>query len=136
MTTYDQDFFQWTQETARAIEEGRFDEIDRAALADEVESLGKRDRRELGSRMAVILLQHAEVEISAGTRSAQLARLDRGATRANRNSLAGKPESTSAATETAGRLLPAGASASGESNRDQACRVSDDMRVDGRAGLG
>jgi len=56
MMTYDQDFFQWTQETARAIEEGRFDEIDRAALADEVESLGKRDRRELGSRMAVIVL--------------------------------------------------------------------------------
>ena len=54
--TYDQDFFQWTQETARAIEEGRFDDIDRAALADEVESLGKRDRRELGSRIAAIVL--------------------------------------------------------------------------------
>jgi hypothetical protein len=36
MTTYDKDFFQWTQETARAIEAGRFDEIDLAALADEV----------------------------------------------------------------------------------------------------
>jgi len=56
MTAYDQDFFQWTQETARAIQEGRFSEIDRAALADEVESLGKRDRREVGSRMAVILM--------------------------------------------------------------------------------
>jgi hypothetical protein len=56
MTGYDQDFFQWTQETARAIEAGRFDEIDRTALADEVESLGKRDRRELGSRLAVIVM--------------------------------------------------------------------------------
>jgi hypothetical protein len=55
-TSYDQDFFQWTQETARAIEEGRFDDIDRAALADEVASLGKRDRREIGSRLAVIVL--------------------------------------------------------------------------------
>jgi hypothetical protein len=55
-SSYDQDFFQWTQETARAIEEGRFDEIDRAALADEVESLGKRDRREIGSRLAAIVL--------------------------------------------------------------------------------
>jgi uncharacterized protein DUF29 len=55
-STYDQDFFQWTQETARAIEAGHFDEIDRAALADEVESLGKRDRREGGSRMVIILM--------------------------------------------------------------------------------
>jgi uncharacterized protein DUF29 len=54
-STYDQDFFQWTQETAAAIEAGRFDKIDRAALADEVDSLGKRDRREGGSRMVIIL---------------------------------------------------------------------------------
>jgi hypothetical protein len=53
---YDDDFFAWTQETARAIIEGRFDEIDRTALADEVESLGKRDRREVGSRLAMIVM--------------------------------------------------------------------------------
>lgn len=55
-STYDQDFFEWTQETARAIAAGRFDEIDRAALADEVESLGKRDRREGASRIVTILM--------------------------------------------------------------------------------
>jgi hypothetical protein len=54
--TYDGDFFAWTQETARAIEEGRFDEIDRTALAEEVESLGKRDRREAESRLGIIVL--------------------------------------------------------------------------------
>jgi hypothetical protein len=53
---YDQDFFLWTQKTARAIEAGRFDEIDKAALADEVESLGKRDRREVESRLGVIVM--------------------------------------------------------------------------------
>jgi hypothetical protein len=53
---YDDDFFVWTQETARAILEGRFDEIDKTALADEVESLGKRDRREVGSRLEVIIM--------------------------------------------------------------------------------
>jgi hypothetical protein len=55
-SAYDQDFFLWTQNTARAIQAGRFDEIDRAALADEVESLGKRDRREVESRLGVIVL--------------------------------------------------------------------------------
>ena len=53
---YESDFFVCTQDTARAVAAGRFDEIDRVALADEVESLGKRDRREIVSRLAVIAL--------------------------------------------------------------------------------
>jgi hypothetical protein len=52
---YDQDFVLWSKETARAITEGRWSDIDRAALADEVESLGKHDRREAGGRLAVIV---------------------------------------------------------------------------------
>jgi hypothetical protein len=54
LTGYGENFFEWTQQTARAIAEGRFDEIDRAALADEVESFGKRDRREVASRLGAI----------------------------------------------------------------------------------
>lgn len=57
MTDYEVDFVKWAEETAHAISEGRWNEIDRAALADEVESLGKRDRREVISRLEV-LLQH------------------------------------------------------------------------------
>jgi uncharacterized protein DUF29 len=53
---YDRDYAGWAEDTAKAIAEGRFDEIDRTALADEVESLGKRDRREVASRMAVIVV--------------------------------------------------------------------------------
>lgn len=37
MTGYDADFYRWTQEPAQAIAEGRWSEIDRVALADEVE---------------------------------------------------------------------------------------------------
>jgi hypothetical protein len=70
MTSYDKDFFQWTQETARAIEAGRFDEIDRTALADEVESLGKRDRREVGSRLSVILLHMLKLKYQSEMESA------------------------------------------------------------------
>lgn len=57
MTSYEVDFVKWAEETAQAISEGRWNEIDRTALADEVESLGKRDRREAISRLEV-LLQH------------------------------------------------------------------------------
>jgi len=55
-STYERDFFDWTQETAKAIAEGRWDDIDREALMDEVESLGNRDRREVNSRLVIILL--------------------------------------------------------------------------------
>jgi Domain of unknown function DUF29 len=54
---YDRDFVEWTGATARAVRSGRWDDIDREALAEEIEHLGKRDRREVVSRLQV-LLQH------------------------------------------------------------------------------
>lgn len=56
MRAYDVDFVAWTEETARAIREERWSDIDRDALIDEVESLGNRDRREVISRLTVLLL--------------------------------------------------------------------------------
>lgn len=41
LTAYQGDYAQWVEDTARAIEECRFDRIDRTALADEVRDLGK-----------------------------------------------------------------------------------------------
>jgi hypothetical protein len=67
---YDDDFFAWTQETARAILDGRFDEIDKEALADEVESLGKRDRRDVGSRLAVIAMHMLKMKYQPEMESA------------------------------------------------------------------
>jgi hypothetical protein len=51
------DFAGWAKDKAQAILEGRWSDIDRAALADEVESLGKRDRREIRSRLEVVFLR-------------------------------------------------------------------------------
>ncbi len=56
MRTYQQDYAGWAEDTAKAIEEGRWDEIDRDALAEEVESLASRDRREIKSRLQVLLM--------------------------------------------------------------------------------
>src|ERR1051325_1039077 len=53
---YDEDFFAWTEEQARLLREGAFSEIDAANLAEEIESMGKNNRRELGSRLAVLLM--------------------------------------------------------------------------------
>jgi len=57
MRLYDRDFLEWTEATVQAIRTGRWNDIDREALAEEIEDLGKRDRREVISRLQV-LLQH------------------------------------------------------------------------------
>jgi hypothetical protein len=53
---YEEDFVAWAAETAQLLLERRFDEIDIDSLAEEVQAMAKRDRRELRSRVAVILL--------------------------------------------------------------------------------
>ncbi|HEY7493046.1 MAG TPA: DUF29 domain-containing protein [Candidatus Tectomicrobia bacterium] len=53
---YDRDFYEWTQTTASLIRQGKWQEVDSGWVAEELESLGKRDRRELGSRLQMLLL--------------------------------------------------------------------------------
>jgi hypothetical protein len=56
-TPYEQDVALWAVETARLLRERRFEEIDVENLAEEVEALARSDRRELRSRLRV-LIQH------------------------------------------------------------------------------
>jgi hypothetical protein len=53
---YDADFVRWTEEQAARLRDGRFDVLDLENLAEEIESLGKRDRRRLKSRLTVLLM--------------------------------------------------------------------------------
>lgn len=53
---YDADFYAWTQQQAALLREGKVHELDLANLAEEIESLGKRDRRELGSRLEILVM--------------------------------------------------------------------------------
>ena len=55
LATYDSDFHLWSQTQAAAIREGRFAEIDLENVAEEIESLGRSDRREIRSRLHVLL---------------------------------------------------------------------------------
>jgi hypothetical protein len=53
---YEQDFFAWTREQARLLREGSLSEIDAGNIAEELESMGRNDRRELRSRLIVLLM--------------------------------------------------------------------------------
>ena len=56
LRAYTDDYAGWVEDTARAIEEGRFDEIDRHALADEVRDLGKSERARMESALRILLI--------------------------------------------------------------------------------
>ncbi len=53
-TAYDKDVILWSQEQARLLRAGRFSELDIEHLADEIEDVGKSEKRELANRMAVL----------------------------------------------------------------------------------
>jgi len=54
-TAYDKDVILWSEQQARLLRAGRFDELDVEHLADEIEDVGKSEQRELASPMAVLL---------------------------------------------------------------------------------
>jgi hypothetical protein len=53
---YDTDFYQWTQQQAAALTAGKIETLDWANLAEEIESLGKNDRRGLASHLQGIVM--------------------------------------------------------------------------------
>jgi hypothetical protein len=52
---YETDFFEWTRCNAALLRAGRFDQADIEHVAEEIEDMGKRERRELDSRLEVLL---------------------------------------------------------------------------------
>ena len=54
-TLYESDFYTWTQEQARLLRERRWADLDLDNLVEEVESVGRSERREIQSRMEVLL---------------------------------------------------------------------------------
>jgi hypothetical protein len=54
-TPYEIDIIAWANEQAALLRAGKFSEVDIAHIAEEIEDVGKSERRELASRMAVLL---------------------------------------------------------------------------------
>lgn len=56
LNLYDQDFYAWTQQQAKFLKEKAFDKLDISHLFEEVESMGKHEKRELSSRLTILLM--------------------------------------------------------------------------------
>lgn len=53
--TYENDFYRWANEQAALLREGRLAELDAENIAEEIASLARSEKRELASRLAVLL---------------------------------------------------------------------------------
>lgn len=55
MALYDCDFYAWTQEQAALLRSGQWDQLDIPNLVEEIETLGRQERRELVNRLGILV---------------------------------------------------------------------------------
>ena len=71
-TAYEADFYAWANEQAALLRAGKLSEADIANIAEEIESIGKTEKRELINRLAVLLLHMLKWRFQPGRRGASL----------------------------------------------------------------
>jgi hypothetical protein len=56
MISYETDFYAWTQDQAAFLRAGQLNDIDTLNILEEIEAMGRREKRELQSRLVVLLV--------------------------------------------------------------------------------
>ena len=67
---YDQDFYAWSNQQAALLRAGQLQQADIAHIAEEIESMGKTEKRELISRLTILLLHLIKWRFQPGNRGA------------------------------------------------------------------
>lgn len=67
-TLYEQDFYAWANQHASLLRAGRLTDADIANIAEEIESMGRSEKRELVNRLAVLLLHLLKWQFQPGLR--------------------------------------------------------------------
>ena len=66
---YEQDFYAWAHEQAQLLRAGNLTQADIAHIAEEIESMGRAEKRELLSRLKVLLMHLLKWRFQEGGRS-------------------------------------------------------------------
>jgi hypothetical protein len=66
---YEKDFYEWTVRNASLLRSGRAAEADLAHIAEEIEDMGKRERRELLNRLSILIAHLLKWKIQTDRRS-------------------------------------------------------------------
>ena len=67
-TLYDHDFYAWSRQQAELLRAGKLTEADIEHIAEEIDSMGRTEKRELISRLTVLLLQLLKWRYQSGKR--------------------------------------------------------------------
>ena len=79
---YERDFFAWTEEQAKLIEESAFNKLDLVHLSEELHLMGASEKRELSHRLEVLLMHllkwkyQPSRQCKSWTRTIKVQRLD------------------------------------------------------------
>jgi hypothetical protein len=66
---YEEDFYAWTIEQARLLRSGEFSQLDVENIVEELESIGRSDKREIESRLTMLLAHLLKWQVQIGFRS-------------------------------------------------------------------
>lgn len=66
---YDQDFYAWANEQAGLLRAGKLTQADIEHIAEEIESMGKSEKRELVNRLSVLLMHLLKWQFQPTARS-------------------------------------------------------------------
>ena len=66
---YDRDFYAWTKQQAELLRDHRFDDLDLVNLIEEIASVGRSDKREIESRLTVLIAHLLKWKFQPGMRS-------------------------------------------------------------------
>ena len=66
---YEEDFYEWTVRNAELLRCGRVNEADLEHIAEEIEDMGKRERRELLSRLKTLIAHLLKWKVQPDRRS-------------------------------------------------------------------
>lgn len=67
-TLYDRDFYAWANEQAALLRAGKLEQADVANIAEEIESMGRSEKRELINRLTVLFLHLLKWQFQPGLR--------------------------------------------------------------------
>lgn len=65
---YDRDFYAWANEQAALLRSGKLDQADIANIVEEIESMGRSEKRELVNRLVVLMLHLLKWRYQPGMR--------------------------------------------------------------------
>jgi hypothetical protein len=67
--THDNDFYAWTQEQAHLLRTGQLHQIDWQNIAEEIEDMGRSEKRQLESRLEILIMHLLKWQFQPNLRS-------------------------------------------------------------------